>query len=276
MTQASQNHRHPARFGQRIFIGFLALIALLYAGIVTYHLSVPRATAQDLPGFMEKCRELCLSYGLIPTGNIAMDAKAYLAVTKPQDLSAPLTEILADSEFVRAETEAHPLIGQTPPAFTLSNEQSRSVSLRELTDKGPVVIVFYYGYNCSHCVAQLFGLQKDLAYFKELGVQVVALSADSPEKTTESFAKYGRFDFPVLSDPDNKIAALYDVYTPPNGSEEEDLKHGTFLIDRSGKVIFANRGYQPFTDNKSLLYWLAGKPGWKKETSLPPVTQTRE
>jgi hypothetical protein len=32
--------------------------------------------------------------------------------------------------------------------------------------------------------------------------------------------------------------------------------HGTFVIDRHGKVIFANRGYEPFVDNQSLLRWL--------------------
>jgi peroxiredoxin len=247
-----------------LFLGFLGSVAFLYAVIVTYHLSVPRSAAGASPRWMEKCRELCLSYGLIPTGNIAMDAGAYLAVAKPQDLSGPLSKILDDSEFVRAEAESHPFIGQVPPDFTLPNSKGEQVSLHDLTARGPVVLVFYYGYNCSHCVAQLFGLQKDLSYLRELGAQVVALSADSPEKTAESFAKYGGFDFPVLADAENRIAAQYQVFTPAHADEEEDLKHGTFIIDKTGKVIFTNRGYQPFIDNKSILFWLADKPGWTK------------
>lgn len=265
------NSKSP-RWGRRLFLGFLGSVACLYAVIVTYHLSVPRNAAGATPGWMEKCRELCLSYGLIPTGNIAMDAKAYLAVAKPQDLTSSLEEILADREFVRAETEAHPIIGQVPPDFTLPNSKGEMVSLHDLTAQGPVILVFYYGYNCSHCVAQLFGLQKDLHYLSELGAQVVALSADTSEKTAEKFDRYGGFDFPVLSDTDNKTAQIYEVFTPAHGDEEEDLKHGTFIIDKSGKVVFVNRGYQPFIDNKSILFWLAGKPGWSKSDEITDST----
>ncbi len=264
----SRKSSQPPNWGRRFFLAFLGSVACLYGTVVAYHLSVPRPEAIDEAGWMERCRELCLNYGLIPTGNIAMDAKAYLAVAKPQELSQPLSEILSDKEFVRAETENHRLIGQVPPDFTLPNEKGEPVNLRGLTAKGPVVLVFYYGYNCSHCVAQLFGLQKDLPLIKELGAQVVALSADSSEKTAESFTKYGGFDFPVLSDADNKIAAVYEVFTPAAGDQEEDLKHGTFIIGQDGKVIFCNRGYQPFIDNKSLLFWLAGKPGWRKDQTI--------
>lgn len=73
----------PSRWGRKLFLGFLGSVAS-YAAIVTYHLRPPLGWAS--PRWMEKCRELCLSYGLIPTGNIAMDAGAYLAVAKPQDL----------------------------------------------------------------------------------------------------------------------------------------------------------------------------------------------
>lgn len=268
MNSAAVEQRPQPNWGRRVFLGFLATVTCLYATVVAYHLSVPRPKAGSEAGWLERCREMCVSYGLIPTGNIAKDAEAYLKVVKPQELSQPLAEILGDKEFLRAKTEEHPLIGQVPPDFTLPNEKGEQISLHDLTAKGPVVLVFYYGYSCSHCVAQLFGLQKDLQYVKELGATVVALSADTPEKTAESFKKYGGFDFPVLSDADNKIATIYGVFTPAKGDEEEDLKHGTFIIDKEGKVIFCNRGYQPFVDNKSLLYWLAGNPGWVKDRDV--------
>lgn len=253
----------------RLFLGFLGLVACCYGLMLVYHFSVPRYAVGDSPPWIERCRELCLSYGLIPTGNIAMDAGAYLAVAKPDVLTLPLQSILDDPEFVPAGTEAHPFLGQIPPDFTLPDSSGKMVSLHELSKQGPVVLVFYYGYNCSHCVAQLFGLQKDLAYLRELGAQVVALSADPPEKTAEAFDRYGKFDFPVLSDRENKTAEIFQVFSPADGDEEEDLKHGTFIIDRSGKVIFVNRGYQPFIDNKSILFRLAGNPG--KGKSKPKI-----
>lgn len=245
--------------GTRVFLLFLTSIAGLYGTILAWHLTVPRPPSDKRDSWLEQCREICLSYGLIPTGHVANDARAYLAVAKPQDLASPLAEILADSEFTPLDSEPHPLLGRAAPDFQLSNDRRETVSLRELIDQGPVVVVFYYGYGCSHCVAQLFGLQKDRAYFRELGAQIVAISPDSPEHTAERFAEYGRFDFPVLSDPDNDIAQQWGVFTPGSADVDEDRLHGTFLIDRSGRVFFANRGYQPFLDNKSLLFWLAGQ-----------------
>ena len=48
-----------------------------------------------------------------------------------------------------------------------------------------MVLVFYYGYHCNHCVGQLFALHDDISKFRELGAEVVAVSADPPEWTRE-------------------------------------------------------------------------------------------
>lgn len=275
LCDAIQGRTHRS-LGTRIFLLLLACVAGLYGMILALHFTFPPRASVQSDSWLEKCRELCLSYGLIPTGHLANDAEAYLAVAKPQDLSNTLAEILADPEFIPVDSEPHPLIGQTAPDFRLPNDIGEPVSLRELNARGPVVVVFYYGYSCSHCVAQLFGLQKDLSHLRELGAQVVAISSDSSEYTAECFAEYGRFDFPVLSDPVNAIAEQWGVYTPGSLDMEEDRLHGTFLIDRSGQVIFANRGYQPFLDNKSLLFWLAGKKPTNPSSTEQTTAQVEE
>ena len=48
-------------------------------------------------------------------------------------------------------------------------------------------------------MSQLFALQDDLSKFHELGAEVIAISADTPQETTVKFAKFGGFTFPVLS-----------------------------------------------------------------------------
>lgn len=147
------------------------------------------------------------------------------------------------------ESARHPLIGLRAPEFSLLDIDGRQVSLSELNQNGPVVVVFYYGYWCSHCVAQLFALNEDIKRFEELATSVVAVSPDSPNDTAEKFGKYGRFDFPVLSDAKHIAAAAYDVYA----ARTEDFKHGTFLIDRNGIVVWANTGGAPFTEFEALL-----------------------
>ena len=259
----STDHQKPPKtsrsLGKRIFLIGLAMIAGLYGTILAMHAAYPRRQAALPTSLLEQCRELCLNYGLIPTGHLANDANDYLAVAKPQELSSPLAEILADKEFIPIETQPHPLLGQPAPDFLLQNDRKEDVSLREILERGPVIVVFYYGYTCSHCVAQLFALQKDLSYFRELDAQVIAISADAPEHTAEQFAEYGRFEFPTLSDLDNTVAKQYGVFAPATATTAEDRKHGTFVIDRTGRIVFADYGYKPFLDNKTLLFRLADR-----------------
>lgn len=251
-----------SRLGRRLFFGFLTAVAVVYGGILAYHLLVPRRTVDvaDL-SLLERCREACLAYGLVPTGHLANDAKAYLRSEKSRPLYSPLHEILSDGKFQAQESQSHPLLGKVAPDFKLSDDQGRAVSLQTLLADGPVVIVFYYGYHCNHCVGQLFGLNEDLPRFTEIGTQVVAISADSPELTAKRFAEYGRFDFPVLSDTDGQVAAAYGVYEPEHDGKPENKLHGTFVVDADGTVLWCQAGNKPFLDNKTLLTVIAAKYG---------------
>lgn len=248
--------QQQTRFRRRVFLVIAAVIVSFYGVIFTYHLLTPTPSQIASLQVLEQCREICLKYGLIPTGNIKQDAEAYLEAVKKPRLSEPLRELLADGQFIVAESRPHPLLKQPAPDFQLKNHEGQLVSLQETLAQGPVVLVFYYGYDCSHCVAQLFGLQEDLKYFQELGARIVAISADPPEETKARFEEYGAFNFTVLSDPENKIAQQYGVFIPETAERPSDLKHGTFLINPAGKVFFSTFGYKPFLDNKSLLFML--------------------
>lgn len=251
------NSRH---LGRRIFLAFLGVVSLLYGSLLAYHLLVPRRSAVDL-SLLEQCREMCLAYGLVPTGHLANDAKAYLRSEKPRPLISPLYEILSDEKFAAQETQPHRLLGTIAPDFDLSDDQGNRTSLRGTLKDAPVVLVFYYGYHCNHCVGQLFGLNEDLNRFTELGTQVVAISADPPELTAQRYKEYGRFNFPVLSDPENKIATAYGVYQSESEGMPENKLHGTFVIDSDGTILWCNTGNKPFLDNQTLLTVIAGKHG---------------
>ena len=240
--------------GTRLFLGFLTFVAAFYAVIVVYHLAFPRAAhATETPAFLERCRQICERYGLVPTGRIDQDARAFLEATDHQRLSAPLSEVLADTTHLPEHTQQHPLLGKAAPDFSLLDSSRQRTTLRTLNQDGPVVVVFYYGYLCNHCVAQLFGLNDDRRYFEQLNATIVAISADATDETAQKFARYGAFDFPVLSDPENLTATAYGVYSAATESRPADLQHGTFVVDQNGIVIWANKGYQPFTDNRTLL-----------------------
>jgi peroxiredoxin Q/BCP len=193
-----------------------------------------------------------------PKEDIALKAKAMLERHRAFPLSEPLQKVLDEWKTFAEPTHDHPLVGKPAPDFSLAAADGGTVTLKSLIANGPVVLVFYYGYYCDHCVAQLFAINQDLKYFNELGAQVAAVSADSVEETRAKFEEYkdkgGRFDFPTLSDPGNKVAELYGCFHPfkPGGNPELQL-HGTFLIDKQGIIRWANTGLSPYTNHRSLL-----------------------
>lgn len=272
MSRTQTPAKKPARpRGRTIFLGFLGTIATLYLVILAYHFAVPpSAEASRNKHLLDQCRVLCQQFGLIPTGHVANDARAYLELYKPWDMSGDLKEILSDSGFEPQPTQQHPLLGKLAPDFRLLDDREQPHSLTEFSQSGPTVVVFYYGYGCSHCVAQLFAINDDIKHFRELGANVVAISADTPQQTAEKFAKYGRFDFPTLSDPNNAVAQQFGTYTPAQKGKDEDLLHGTFVINRDGQVLWAETGLSPFTDNKTLLFLIAKE----QSTRSKPTQQT--
>ena len=71
--------------------------------------------------------------------------------------------------------------------------------------------------------------QKDLADFERLNAQVLGVSPDSLD-THRKFSEQYKFTFPLLSDTDGKMRALY-------GS-----KRITYLIDRKGIIRYIQEG----------------------------------
>lgn len=194
------------------------------------------------------------------SANLANQANADLESRNFQPLSGAVQDLIADKSKPSIPTQSHPLLFRNAPDFTLADVDGADFHLAKEAETSPIILVFYYGYSCSHCVSQLFGLAKDIDIFRELGAKIIAISPDSRELTKERFAEYGTFPFPVLSDPGNKVAQLYSTYIPAkNPMNDGELMHGTFVIFPGGKVVWANRGDEPFTNNLTLIRALAAK-----------------
>ena len=190
--------------------------------------------------------------------NLAAEAMADLESRGVRPLSGALDELLSDPSFKPIPTQAHLLLATAVPDVELADAFDERFKLSEALQRGPVVVVFYYGYFCNHCVSQLFALSKDRELFQELGATIVAISSDPPKLTRERFEKYGPFEFSVLSDSTHRVAELYGTYKPAaKPGEEGDVAHGTFVISRNGQIVWANRGDNPFTDNRTLLRAIA-------------------
>ena len=243
------------------FLAFLGITSVFYATMLIYHVSKPVGTVAVDDSILEQCRQICLQYGLITTGNVRKDAEAYLEVVQSKKLTNGLAVVLAESGFTPVESQPLSLLNQAAPEFALPDVNGLEQKLSELGTGRPVVVVFYLGYGCSHCVAQLLALDKDLHYFSELDADIVAISSDSSEHTAEKYKEYGEFHFPVLADVDYAIAQKWGVYQPETDEKPEFMNHGTFIVDSHGKVIWGAQGKEPFLDNKTLLHVLAKSQG---------------
>jgi peroxiredoxin Q/BCP len=193
--------------------------------------------------------------------DLAQKATRYLRKTKKSALSGPLLDLLANPGTFYVKSMPHELLGLAAPDFELSDCHGKKHKLTTYLERGPVVLIFYFGYHCNHCVSQLFDVNEDLHYFKQLGATVLAISADPPEETLERFKEYGEFNFPVLSDPKNEVAEDYGVLVTLKEGRGQLLFHGTFLIDAEGHVQWVNIDDKPFSANRTLLYKLARMQG---------------
>lgn len=266
-TEHSSNISNPddakgsRDWSTKAFLAFLGVTSLLYATVLIYHIAKPPDQVVDKDGILEQCRQICMQYGLVSTGHVRKDAEAYLNVVQSHKLTEGLAVVLADTRFMAVESQSLSLLNQPAPEFSLPDVNGLKQTLSELGKGRPVVVVFYLGYGCSHCVAQLLALDKDLHYFSELDADIVAISSDSPEHTAEKYKEYGEFHFPLLSDVDYAVSKKWGVYQPETDEKPEFMHHGTFVVDSHGKVIWGAQGKEPFLDNKTLLHVLAKSQG---------------
>ncbi|MFO1305116.1 MAG: peroxiredoxin [Burkholderiales bacterium] len=104
--------------------------------------------------------------------------------------------------------------------------------------KGEAVVLYFYPKdNTPGCTTE--GAQFRDAYkaFRKAGAIVVGVSRDSL-KSHEGFKSKMEFPFELLSDPDEKLCAQFDVIKMKNmyGKEVRGIERSTFLIDGTGKL----------------------------------------
>jgi peroxiredoxin len=209
------------------------------------------------------------SAGVHANGKVHFDILSKL-LAEDRRSTAPdawLRELAALPASFRVVTQGHELIDHTAPDFTLYDHHHHHWKLSEQVAQGSVVVVFYLGYYCNACVHHLFELNADVDRFRSLGAEVVAISGDEREANQKQFERYGAFNFSVLTDPAHRVAQSFGVFVPATNAAPELVLHGTFLIDRQGRVRWVHYGDTPFRSSQALLYELA-----RIEEKLPQPT----
>jgi peroxiredoxin Q/BCP len=144
-----------------------------------------------------------------------------------------------------------PLVpGDRAPAFTLLDQTGEKVKLTEC--KGSKVLVYFYPKaDTPGCTTQSVELS---AIKDDIDCTVIGISPDEPEKLRKFDDKYS-LGFPLLSDPDHKVAEKYGAWGEKSmyGKKYMGIIRSAFLISETGKIIEAWPKISPKDTPKKLL-----------------------
>jgi peroxiredoxin len=128
------------------------------------------------------------------------------------------------------------LQGSQAPDFELKDQNNQQVRLADLRGRKAVLLVFYPLAFTGTCQGELTEIRDNLPSYANPNVQVLTVSVDSAY-SHKVWAEREGFEFPLLADfwPHGAVAQAYGVFN----SEKGYANRGTFVIDRSGVVRFA-------------------------------------
>ena len=146
-------------------------------------------------------------------------------------------------QFARAELLKE---GQIAPPFTtqmVSGEQVNPMSLADFHGK-KVILYFYPKDETSGCTKEACAFRDGYSRYTNAGLVVLGCSVDSAD-AHKDFIRKNSLPFPLLLDPDKKIATAYGA---ANGIPILGLdRRITYVIDENGKIIKVYPSVDPST-----------------------------
>ena len=125
-------------------------------------------------------------------------------------------------------------VNDTAPNFTSIDQNSKTVSLKELLKKGSVVMVFYRGEWCPYCNKQLMELEDSMSLITKKGASIIAVSPEKQENISKTIQKT-KATYSVLSDDSLKIMSAYKVaFELDEQTNEKYKKWGINLLEKNG------------------------------------------
>jgi peroxiredoxin Q/BCP len=126
--------------------------------------------------------------------------------------------------------------GQEAPDFSLSSDRGETVTLSKLRGK-PVVLYFYPKDDTPGCTKEACAFRDRQSELAAHGAVVLGVSPDD-ETSHGKFRDKFHLNFPLLADPDHKVADAYGAWREKNmyGKKSMGIQRSTFLIDPTGKV----------------------------------------
>ena len=152
-------------------------------------------------------------------------------------------------------------MGAAAPAFALTTLDGQPFSLSDAAKSHKAVVVMFIATKCPYSNAYNDRMRDMAAAYEKRGVLFVGINSNKTEPADEvrDHAKKHGFAFPLMKDPENKVADLYDAQHTPT----------VYVVDPQGKVRYEGRIDENSEDPKAVTSpdlrnaldaMLAGKP----------------
>ena len=129
-------------------------------------------------------------------------------------------------------------IGQKAPDFKLFSSELKEISLSDYSGK-KVVLHFFPMAFTGVCTTQLCTMRDTFGYYSDMGVEVLAISVDSPF-TLAKFKEENNYQFPLLSDFNKEVSQAYGAYYDEFVFQLKGVsKRAAFVLDENHQVIYA-------------------------------------
>ena len=126
-----------------------------------------------------------------------------------------------------------PAVGAAAPAFNLTSNEGKSVSLGDY--KGKWVVLYFYPKDFTQgCTIEARNFQRDIAKYEAVNAVILGVSVDNEQSHKDFCAKEG-LNFKLLADTEAKVSEQYGSVMEYNGAKLS--ARNTFIIDPQGKVV---------------------------------------
>jgi thioredoxin-dependent peroxiredoxin len=135
--------------------------------------------------------------------------------------------------------------GDQAPDFETVNDNEEKVSLSDLRGKR-VVLYFYPKDDTPGCTQQACGFRDTYSQIESSNAVVLGVSPDNVKAHQRFKSKY-ELPFPLLVDPDHRIAEAYGVWREKSmyGRKYMGILRSHFVIDEQGKIADVQYNVKP-------------------------------
>lgn len=140
-------------------------------------------------------------------------------------------------------------VGKPAPAFTLYDQHEHKHSLADYAGKW-LVLYFYPKDDTPGCTIEACKFRDDYQRILSLGAEVLGVSLDSTGSHARFASEYN-LPFPLLSDPDGKVAREYGCLFKVGLFKL--AKRNTFIIDKKGRIARIYRDVDPRRHSEQII-----------------------